>query len=242
MLSSFWQKSIWGGYPLKDLILCEAVPNIRSAVDFGCGVGSWLSILQAKGADDVLGLDGPWVDQALLEIPQKSFRQVDFESKVELDKKYDLAITLEVAEHISPSATQQFMDSLVSAADVIMFSAAIPFQGGRGHVNEQWPDYWAELFSQRGYVAVDFIRSKIWNEKEIPVWYQQNILVFVKAEQLHTLNLPEASTAAQNTPLSLVHPDIFIAKVKHTTTVKGCVTLLRQALERAIKEKFRSWY
>lgn len=39
-------------------IVVETLPQLNSAVDFGCGVGTWVSTLKDYGANDVLGLEG----------------------------------------------------------------------------------------------------------------------------------------------------------------------------------------
>ena len=186
-----------------------SLPPVHSAVDFGCGLGTWLSVLKGMGVDEVLGLDGDWVDQDLLEIPEKEFKKADFEQTVKLDKKYDIAISLEIAEHITKENAACFVDSLVSASDFILFSAAIPFQGGVHHVNEQWPDYWAAMFNERNYITMDFVRGAIWNDANIPFWYRQNTLLFVKEEQMPNIKPP----IPHNYTLSLVHPEIYLIRM-----------------------------
>src|SRR3972149_650112 len=91
------QKTVYSARTVLSIII-DALPELRSAIDFGCGVGTWLSVLKEKGVREIQGIDGPWVEQDLLEIPRQDFRQVNFEERVDLAKKYDLAITLEVAE------------------------------------------------------------------------------------------------------------------------------------------------
>ena len=98
-----------------------------------------------------------------------------------------MAISLEVAEHLPESAADDFTSSLTNLSDFVLFSAAIPFQGGIGHVNEQWLTYWVEKFSSRGYLAVDLVRKRIWENQEIPIWFRQNTLVFVKEERFSDL-------------------------------------------------------
>ncbi|MCI5165514.1 MAG: methyltransferase domain-containing protein, partial [Candidatus Electrothrix sp. GM3_4] len=171
-------KTIYSATKVISIIL-DALPKVNSAIDFGCGVGTWLSVLKEKGVCEVQGLDGPWVEKDLLEIPHDNFRQINFEGIISCDKQYDLAISLEVAEHLSDKSAVRFVESLTAASDFILFSAAILFQGGNGHVNEQWPDYWADMFAKRGFVALDIVRSKIWNDSQIPTWYRQNILLYV---------------------------------------------------------------
>ena len=133
----------------------QSIPKIYSAVDVGCGVGTWLSVLKAKGVDTIQGIDGSWVDQNYLQIPEECFIEHDLTQKIELSVKFDLAISLEVAEHLPSSKADDFIDSLTKLSDFVLFSAAIPFQGGIGHINEQWPTYWIALFEKRGYIAVD---------------------------------------------------------------------------------------
>ena len=157
--------------------------------------------------------------------------------KIDLDKKYHLAISLEVAEHISAKNAAKFVDSLTSAAGFILFSAAIPFQGGTGHVNEQWPDYWVSLFANRGFVTLDLIRDKIWNDGQIPSWYRQNILLFVKEEELHRVAAGEADVNRGKAPLSMVHPDTYLARVEQMSTLKGSWKIFRRAVKAWLKAR-----
>ena len=170
-------------------IALEALPGVNASVDVGCGVGTWLSSIQSKGAQTILGLDGPWVTEDLLEIPADSFTVWDLNEKINIETRFDLAMSFEVAEHLSPSSASHIVASLTNFADFIIFSAATPYQGGVGHVNEQWPDYWIKLFEQQGFVALDLIRRRIWQDTKIPVHYRKNILVYVRKERLKDLNL-----------------------------------------------------
>lgn len=214
-------------------LVIDALPQVNSAVDFGCGVGTWLAVLKEKGVDDIRGLEGPWVEQALLKISKEELSQVNFEEGVKLDKKYDLAITLEVAEHLKPKTAGSFVESLTEASDFVMFSAAIPFQGGTNHVNEQWPDYWVEHFTDKGYVLLDFIRMKIWDDQSIPVWYRQNILMFVKKDRIDSVKLPPAEEF--RFPLSVVHPDTYVSKMNKMYSIKGSLKMLPRNIKRWFK-------
>lgn len=183
--------------------------QLRSVIDVGCGVGTWLSVAQSIGIEDVQGVDGPWVDQSLLQISTELFKSANFgdlELALRFDRRFDLAICLEVAEHIDSSQAEDFVRRLTDLADVVLFSAAVPRQGGVGHVNEQWPDYWISRFAAKGYEARDNLRHLIWNDAAIPWWYRQNLLVFV------------APTVAERVPasgldlggLALVHPELYL--------------------------------
>jgi len=176
--------------------------NIKSIVDFGCGAGAWLRCAADTGVSDIQGLDGEWVVTEDLCIPPHQFHRTDLTKPVRLDRKYDLAICLEVAEHLPASSAGTLVDSITQASDLILFSAAIPLQGGKHHINEQWQDYWAALFSQRGFAASDIVRSAIWGRPDVEWWYQQNTLLFARGDQPR----PDRS-------LNMVHPQLVIQLV-----------------------------
>ncbi len=181
----------------------------RSVVDVGCGTGTWLKVFEEQGVSDFCGLDGDYVGEAL-EIPTDHFVPADLRTGVTLDRRFDLALSLEVAEHLPEDSAADFVRSLTRLAPVVLFSAAIPHQGGIGHVNEQWPDYWQQLFRKCSFVAVDCVRPKIWQNPSVRVWYAQNSLLFV--EQAHLETLPELKREFECTegrPLSIVHPTLF---------------------------------
>ena len=95
--------------------------------------------------------------------------------------KWEMILSLEVGEHLPKECAETFVYSLTQLAPVILFSAAIPFQGGTQHVNEQWQDYWVKHFQNKGYVAIDCIRNRVWGNERVEVWYAQNILIFAKS-------------------------------------------------------------
>ncbi|MDR2471662.1 MAG: class I SAM-dependent methyltransferase, partial [Treponema sp.] len=184
--NTFYLDQADGSYSSAKIVLEKALamlPKVHSAVDFGCGVGTWLAALQEMGVKEIKGYDGPWVNKNMLMIPPEYFIEVELDKRVFVDKKYDVAISLEVAEHLPPDSAELFIESIVQASDIILFAAAIPFQGGTNHINEQWPDYWSGIFSKNGYIAVDCLREQIWNEANVEWWYKQNIIVFIKQER-----------------------------------------------------------
>lgn len=207
-------------------ILQPALPALQSAVDIGCGVGTWLSVLQRLGVGEVRGIDGHWVDVGNLVIPAESFSHHDLQADLDLGRRFDLAISLEVAEHLPPVRAPGFVAWLTGLSDVVLFSAATPRQGGKNHYNEQWQDYWAGLFANRDYVAVDFIRTRIWNDQKIATWYRQNLLVYVRRSRLADLRLPDSLPG----PLSIIHPEVFIAKLDRAATFGGMLKSLRRRL------------
>ncbi|OGW37877.1 MAG: hypothetical protein A2010_10680 [Nitrospirae bacterium GWD2_57_9] len=186
----------------------------RSVVDVGCGTGAWLSVFREFHVSDICGIDGAWVDNDALLIPAERFFPADLERPIALKRRFDLAISLEVAEHLPEDRAGMFIGSLVSLAPVVLFSAAIPGQGGTRHQNEQWPAYWADHFFQRGYVVRDPIRRKIWQNDNVEWWYAQNILLFIRKDKLGQYPLLNTDAGPENgLPLSLVHPKQFTAAV-----------------------------
>ena len=176
-----------------------------SVVDLGCGLGAWLRAFLELGVEDVLGVDGDYVDRDMLAIPADRFLAHDLSQPLDLSRTFDLAVSLEVAEHLPPEAAQTLVDSLTHHAPAVLFSAAIPGQDGVGHVNTRWPSYWRGLFLPRGYRVVDCLRHRIWDDEEIEFWYRQNLLLFVRADILEAH--PELLSEAQlERPLDLVHP------------------------------------
>src|SRR5262249_48124778 len=134
-----------------------------SVVDVGCGLGSWLAVFQAHGVRDVLGIDGDWADRSKLLIGPQQVRAGDRRSPLRLGRRCGLALSLEVAQHLPAACAEAHVGALTGLAPAVLFSAAVPYQGGVGHVNEQWPAYWARLFAARGYAAVDCLRRLIWD-------------------------------------------------------------------------------
>ncbi len=171
-----------------------------SVVDVGCGVGPWLRAVGDLGIDDYAGIDGDHVPVDQLWIPADRFVSHDLTTPLDLGRRFDLAVSVEVAEHLPATAAPSFVRTLTALAPVVLFSAAIPNQGGDGHLNEQWPDYWATLFSAHGYLAYDCLRPILWRDDTVAWWYRQNVLMFTSDPAL----LDHPGPAGE--PLALVHP------------------------------------
>jgi SAM-dependent methyltransferase len=186
----------------------------RSVLDVGCGLGGWLKVAQEMGITDIKGIEGDWADEQKLEIDAKLIDRIDLEKGFSLGRKFDLVMTLEVAEHLSPAAADAFVQSLVHHGDIVLFSAAIPFQIGHHHVNEQYPSYWVLKFAQHQFRAVDFLRPRIWDNDQVAVWFRQNILLFVHDRVLaENRKLREEMNHVR--PMNLVHPAIHDARMRH---------------------------
>lgn len=188
----------------------------RSVVDFGCGTGTWLKHFLDLGVDRVLGIDGPHVDAQLLEIPPGSFRRVDLRDPANVAERFDLALCMEVAEHLPPSRAESLVAELTRAAPSVLFGAAIPGQGGTGHINERWQSYWADLFAHEGYIPDDALRRRFWDDHpRVTYHYSQNTLLYSTT--------PTSSTS----PLSVAHPHLAESLIHRLTVLEAEVTKLR---------------
>lgn len=182
--------------------------NPHSVIDLGCGLGMWLSVWRETGAE-IRGVDGEWVARDQLAIPADRFTTHDLSQPYNPDKRYDLAMSVEAAEHLPPESAASFVNSLTQAAPVVLFSASTPNQPGADHVNCQWPDYWAGLFADRGYLVIDTLRYMIWEDTRVDWWYRQNIMIYVDRDSLNTWPKLEAIYAEGARPLRLVHPELM---------------------------------
>tara|TARA_R110000850_G_scaffold149046_2_gene271532 strand:+ start:398 stop:1054 length:657 start_codon:yes stop_codon:yes gene_type:complete len=183
-------------------------------VDFGCGVGTWLKTGKELGVNEILGLEGNWLDVKHLVIPEINFIHKNLTSNINLAKRFDLAISLEVAEHIEEKFSDIFIDNLTQASEIILFSAAVPGQRGSGHVNEQWPEYWIEKFKSRGFLPLDVIRPYVWKDSTIKSWYKQNTLLFIHTNRLDELPQLTPFIDEKRTMWSVIHPDTFLRQIE----------------------------
>lgn len=156
----------------------------ESVVDIGCGLGTWLKVFSKFGVKEILGIDGSNVDKFLLTIPVENFLEHDLRKPLNLNRRFDLAICLEVAEHLPNESADNLIDILAAASDNILFSAALPMQGGQNHINEQSFSYWVEKFNHKGYEVKDLFRAVIWDNVQIDWWYRQNMFLVSKVEHL----------------------------------------------------------
>jgi len=148
-----------------------------SLLDVGCGTGTWLKAASEYGIDDVFGLDGVAVPAKELLIPATLFRQQDLTTFWSLGRRFDAVLCLEVAEHLEERFSSPLVETLISHADLVVFSAAIPDQPGQHHVNCQWPAYWQTRFNAQGFACDDAIRWRLWDDERVEPWYRQNLFI-----------------------------------------------------------------
>lgn len=185
----------------------------QSLLDIGCGRGAWLCVAERLGVSTLHGIDGPWVKQLDLLSSRIEFQQADMEVAIPVRRRYEMAMSVEVAEHLSPDSAPKFVAALCSAADVVVFGAAVQCQGGENHINEQRQSYWVKLFQQNDYVHFDIIRPKLWLNKSVSPWYRQNTLIYINKNRVDLINLFDAEKP--EAIIDLIHPEMFENRVNY---------------------------
>jgi hypothetical protein len=167
-------------------LLRQRLP-VASVADFGCALGTWLAAWRQAGVQDVLGVDGSYVDRHRLEIPLDLFHSCNLVEPIDLGRRFDLVESTEVAEHLPEAAARSFILSLVRHSDLVLFSASPPGQGGENHLNEQPYEYWRDRFAEHGYRMFDWIRPRIIGMAPVAYWYRYNLFLFASADAARSL-------------------------------------------------------
>jgi SAM-dependent methyltransferase len=203
----------------------------RSVIDFGCGRGTWLKAFSEHGAQRLVGLDGCWNSQDAMIDSSIEFIQCDLERIPPMTERFDLAISLEVGEHLSGDASQQLVSALCNASDMVLFSAAIPGQGGENHINEQFQSYWATMFVKCGYYPLDFFRPKLWLDKDVALYYQQNMFLYINGRaSLTSKQCVQYCAISSLEFMNIRHPEKMGIKVHFA----GLVSALRRRLSSCV--------
>lgn len=168
---------------------------IGSVLDVGAGHGAWAAEWMAAGVPDVTAVDGDYVARDRLAIPAERFRAHDLSLPLDLGRRFDLVQSLEVAEHLPAAAADGFVETLTRHGDLILFSAAVPHQGGEHHVNEQPLSYWRAKFAARGYAPYDWLRPQLAGDRAVMPWYRFNTLIY--ANEAGAARLSPAIRAAR---------------------------------------------
>jgi hypothetical protein len=193
------------------------------------------------GISDIYGVDGDYVKPNSLLIPREKFAAVNLAGGFDLKRKFDLVQSLEVAEHLPNAASRRFVEALIThSRGLVFFSAAVPGQGGEGHVNEQPYEFWRELFRSFGYHPVDAIRPEIANDTNVSYWYRYNSLLYMREDLIDRLpvrarlwTVPVGEPIADVAPLTY-HLRTRIIRALPQWAVKGLSRVLAKIHSRPV--------
>jgi SAM-dependent methyltransferase len=193
-------------------VFSSLVPGLEpsSVLDIGCGIGTWLRAALDTGVKDVFGIDGVEIAPNRLLFPQECFMVRDLTEPINLGRRFDLAICLEVAEHLEQQYAETLIQTLVRHSDCIVFSAAPPGQPGQHHVNCEPPSAWQRRFNDLGFFCDDEIRWRLWEEKRLGPWYRQNMFI--------ARNSPSLASREPRIK-AVIHPDL-LSVMQRSATMK----------------------
>ena len=190
----------------------------KSLIDIGCGRGTWLKAFKENGAEKLVGVDGAWNTQQNMATDDIHFYPRDLNQPISFPQheKFDLAMSLEVAEHLEVASAITIVTSLTNFSDIVLFGAAYHEQGGTNHINEQPNTYWAKLFISLGYIPFDLFRPAFWGDDQIPFWYQQNTFLYIRKDsEAHIDFLANGIIPISNIKImDCIHPDLYSIKLK----------------------------
>ena len=205
---------------VAELVVSLFAPD--SIVDVGGGTGLWAAAFLERGVRKVLAVDGPWVPKDARAVSPEHFHEHDLSTPLRLDTAFDLAMSLEAAEHVPENAAPDLVQSLTDLAPIVLFSAALPGQGGDGHINERLPSYWVELFAGRGYDCYTDLRTRIWFNEAVEVWYRQNLLCFVKRTEVAKWgHILKERREAGDPLLDIAHPGLVLRHKRQSEGLEG---------------------
>ncbi len=208
-------------------MVLKQLPPIQSVLDVGGGAGAWAAAFKRAGVAKVLVQDDASAANHAL-VTATEFESVDFRQKFPAPRQVDLVVCLEVAEHLPASRSAELVDYLTNCSDRLFFSAAIPGQGGVGHINCQAHDYWLDIFKNLGYSVFDSIRPLIATNSSIPYWYRQNLFLLSRVSGERPSVEPLFAS-----DMDMIHKGVL--KQLENPSVGQALKLLKHAVLRGIR-------
>lgn len=234
---AYYDTRVQGSLPSARIVVPALLKLLQpaSVLDVGCGRGAWLKAFLENGVPDVRGVDGDYVERDKLLFPVERFTPLDLHHPERLQGRYDLALCLEVAEHLPGSVAPALVEALTERAPVVFFSAAVPGQTGVDHVNEQWPDYWDALFARRSYRMLDVLRPELYADERVEWWYRQNAVLYASGEGLARWpSLAAAAVQPAGPRLEWVHRNVLEWTLQRYTGARYLARELVRAVIRRI--------
>jgi SAM-dependent methyltransferase len=168
-------------------LLADSIVELEapaSVVDVGCGAGILLERFQERNVE-IRGIEGSRHAIELSGVRDHILR-ANLEHGVPAVGRFDLACCIEVAEHLPARSAKGLVDGLTRLSDAVVFTAALPGQGGTHHVNERPHAYWEGLFARAGFERDNRRESELKERIAAipePAWMRMNLMVFRRAAQ-----------------------------------------------------------
>jgi SAM-dependent methyltransferase len=160
--------------------------QFQSLLDVGCGTGHYLLACQKSGVADVFGIEGsPHAFKHLL-VANSLVVKHDLRQPYTFNRRWDVVLSIEVAEHIDDVDTGNYVKILCDGGDIVIITAAPLGQGGTRHINEHSREWWTEKFAVAGYgydkesteKLIQGSRKAKAANKHVTSWFEPNIMVF----------------------------------------------------------------
>ena len=248
-LDQIYDREFYDGQTRGSSLAAKAILKILykfytplSVIDIGCGRGSWLAVAESLGSKYIRGIDGHWINNNDLLSKNIDFTPIDLEKPIQIKERYDLCISIEVAEHLSKNRANGFIETLCNVSDVVLFSAAIKFQEGANHINKQWQSYWIKIFDSFDYGCFDIFRYVVWEDEALEWWFRQNIFLFVN-QSSSPISFNRLKAAEKPIP-DIVHPKNYEDKIEAYTNVLNeptldfCLTCLKNYFYNKMMKSF----
>lgn len=218
---------------LKPVFNILGVP--ASLLDIGGGAGSWCATAKDLGVQRVCLVDACPPNQVIPELSHDEQVQANLEAGIPNMGRFDLAICIEVIEHLTDDAANRLIGQMASCTNFVLFSAAIPGQGGIGHISERFHDYWHAKFSLFQFETYDVVRPMLISSSDIASIHRQNLFLYAKKGCAHSLaDLPQ------------ICEDMELIRAEHLKSLynkepidlRTALGAIPNALTRTIKRRF----
>ena len=152
----------------------------EKVLDVGCGPGMHVYSLRDQNVI-AWGYD---IDSRVKNQPY--LRQV---SMFDIEDQGDVVLCIEVAEHLETHLNADIVQAIrrcLTPRGILIWTAAIPGQGGVGHINCQPQQYWHNMFVQAGLLPLSDLRQELlhWITQGYHMgWFTQNLQIFMRLDK-----------------------------------------------------------
>jgi hypothetical protein len=164
-------------YLMNQIHLRLTNKELESVIELGCG-GGWITEriynhkFKIQAVEGSLSGYNKCINRGLKDVVLKH----DLRLPLNLNKKYNMCICTEVAEHIEPPFSSVLINNIITHSDIAWFSFN-KNDGHHHHSNPQPDKFWINLFDffNWGYLKPKPEYKHIFNERLDYIFYNRNI-------------------------------------------------------------------